>query len=225
MEEDAAMDKRRILSTVCIICGAVFLLLGTAVWLFVKNQSDKAGENAAVAVIQLHDLSEKEVVPAETPVSPAPNASAPPVEEQVAQEEAETREVYQEYTAIFDGRAYLGLLYFPGYDLELPVLAEWDFPGLDLGPERYAGSIGSGSLVIGAHNYASHFSLLNNMEVGDQVVFTDVLGNEFRYVVRQTDVLKPSEQDLLLAEGWDLTLFTCTFGGQARQTLRCELVQ
>ncbi|WP_330619096.1 hypothetical protein, partial [Extibacter sp. GGCC_0201] len=54
------------------------------------------------------------------------------------------------------------------------------------------------------------------------VRFVDADGNEFSYAVAFTDVLGPTAVDeMKAADGWDLTLFTCTWGGASRVTVRC----
>ena len=35
-------------------------------------------------------------------------------------------------------------------------------------------------------------------------------------------VLEPTDIEEMLSEEWDLSLFTCTFGGATRITVRCE---
>ena len=125
-------------------------------------------------------------------------------------------------SAVIDGETYLGVLSFTGYGLELPVLAQWDFEALRQAPAVYAGSVAGNELVIAAHNYRSHFSVLNRMVVGNEVVLTDPAGHALRYVVRKIEVLPPTAIEEMTAGEWDLTLFTCTYGGKTRQTLRCE---
>lgn len=52
---------------------------------------------------------------------------------------------------------------------------------------------------------------------------TDVEGNRFFYQVDSVEILKKTEVEQMEAGDWDLTLFTCTYGGQTRFTLRCVL--
>ena len=51
--------------------------------------------------------------------------------------------------------------------------------------------------------------------------FTDVDGNVFEYMVAETEKLRPEETAEMLSGDWDLSLFTCTYGGQMRLTVRC----
>ena len=77
-------------------------------------------------------------------------------------------------------------------------------------------------LVIAAHNYRSHFGNLKNFTGGEEIIFTDVDGNKFYYTVVLCEILQPTEVEEMKAEEWDLTLFTCTYGGGQRVTIRCE---
>ena len=60
-----------------------------------------------------------------------------------------------------DGYAYIGYLSVPKLELELPVMADWDYTRLRIAPCRYTGSIRGEDLVIMAHNYDSHFGRLS----------------------------------------------------------------
>lgn len=60
--------------------------------------------------------------------------------------------------------------------------------------------------------------------MGDAVRFTDGAGTTFSYVVSEIQQLPGTAIEEMAAGDWDLTLFTCTLGGQARLTLRCTQV-
>lgn len=120
-----------------------------------------------------------------------------------------------------DGVKYLGYLSVPTLKLELPVHAEWDDMRVQSAPCRYSGSIAGGALVIGAHNYDKHFGGISKLAEGDVIVITDGNGAQHRYTVSATEILRPDEVDAMKSDAWDLTLFTCTYGGQSRVTVRC----
>ena len=63
------------------------------------------------------------------------------------------------------------------------------------------------------------------MQEGESVVFTDVDGNVFRYKVSSRETIMPKDIEGMLSGDWDLTMFTCTYGGQQRVTVRCVLVK
>ena len=126
-------------------------------------------------------------------------------------------------TVEIDGRRYIGHLEIPDLNLRLPVAAgEFKLKTLLKSPALYSGSVYKNNMVIAAHNYNSHFGRLKKLDVGAKVIFTDAEGNIFNFVTSGSEILYPSNRDKLLAEGsWQLTLFTCTYNGERRFTLRC----
>ena len=55
--------------------------------------------------------------------------------------------------------------------------------------------------------------------------FTAVSGDVYEYEVEKVETLNPYAVDEMLSGDWDLTLFTCTIGGQTRVTIRLERVE
>lgn len=123
-----------------------------------------------------------------------------------------------------DGVKYIGILEIPALGLELPVISSWSYPALNIAPCRYVGSAYTDDLVIAAHNYSSHFAGLKELQPGCAVIFTDSDGNRFEYEVVLTETLQPDHVEEMKSGGWDLSLFTCTIGGQYRVTVRCEKI-
>ena len=74
-------------------------------------------------------------------------------------------------------------------------------------------------LVSGKHRLRNTYWSL----VGDEITFTDVDGNMFGYEVIELETLSPFAIEEMTGGNWDLTLFTCTVGGQYRVTVRCVL--
>ena len=130
----------------------------------------------------------------------------------------------KEAVVVIDGTGYLGYLSFTGYGKVLPVLADWSFENLQYAPARFSGSVIDNNLVIAAHNYFSHFYLLNEMTEGNEVILTLPDGKEIHYIVDKIERLSPTELDKLTAGDYDLTLFTCTPTGLARTTVRCNKI-
>ena len=124
---------------------------------------------------------------------------------------------------VIDGEEYIGILQIPDLALELPIIGEWSYPRLRTAPCRYVGSACTHDLIIAAHNYASHFGGLASLAQGSEVIFTDMDGNRFIYAVSETEQLPGTAIEEMKSGDWDLTLFTCTIGGAARVTVRCEL--
>ncbi len=121
-----------------------------------------------------------------------------------------------------DGNNYVGVLEIPAVNLKLPVLKDWSESLLRLAPCLYEGNLYDGMIVAG-HNYRSHFGPITRLVPGDVIHFTDVDGNVWTYTVVTTEIIAGSDVEGMEAGNWDLTLFTCTFGGQERFTVRCTM--
>ena len=124
-----------------------------------------------------------------------------------------------------DGNEYVGKIEIFSLDLELPVMNEWSYSNFKIAPCRYEGTPYKDNIIIAAHNYRSHFGALKQLKSGDKISFTDMNNNVFDYEVIYMEVLDRNALDDLLAGEWDLTLFTCTPGGQNRVTVRCERIE
>ena len=157
---------------------------------------------------------------AQTPLE----AEAVPADEQVIPDYQLDPQMEMPVTTI-DGADYIGVLEIPALELRLPVAGTWSYEALAAAPCRYAGSVYLDDLVILAHNYRGFFRDLKLLHAGDAVRFTDADGNVFSYAVSDFEQLHPSQTEDMLCGDWDLTLFTCTIGGQTRVTIRLERVE
>ena len=126
---------------------------------------------------------------------------------------------------MIDGYDYIGFLSIPELELELPVMAEWDYDRLKIAPCRHFGSSRTDDLVIAAHNYQSHFGSLSKLKSGAEIIFTDMDGIENRYtLVRDPETFAPDSVDAVQNSGYDLVLYTCTPGGATRVVAFCDRV-
>lgn len=193
------------------------LLLAASLGLSIYNVLDNRRAGAAVqaATDQLEEMiPQKKSIAVKTPVSTS--AAEEEIPDYVLNPEMDMPVVE------IDGYDYIGTLELPTLGLKLPVMSDWDYPRLKLAPCRYAGSAYQGNLVIAAHNYTNHFGPIKNLKIGNQITFTDSDGNAFSYSVAEIETLDPYDVDDMLSGSWDLTLFTCTVGGQSRVTVRCD---
>ena len=126
-------------------------------------------------------------------------------------------------TKTVDGIAYIGVLEVPKLSLELPVMSHWSYDGLKIAPGRYKGSVYQRNIIIAGHNYRSHFSRLKTLDIGSKIWFIDVEGNRFEYKISDIEIIKGTNVKQMEKGTWDMTLFTCTYGGQNRMALRCTL--
>lgn len=136
-------------------------------------------------------------------------------------------DAYEQYpdldmpTIVIDDASYIGILEIPVLDLRLPVMESWSYEQLETAPCRYDGSAYQGDLIIAGHNYDTHFGKLKLLGAGDAVVFTDVDGNTFNYQVAESEIVDENGTVQMYAGDWELTLFTCTYDGGERVTVRC----
>lgn len=189
------------------------LLIAAALFITAFNLREEAA--ARTASVHAADRLEA-LIPAHTPRPAAvPGAVLP---ENVPETDMEMP------VKTVDGVDYIGVIAVPSLSLELPVASEWSYERLKTSPCRYSGSVYSGDMVLCAHNYSSHFGQIKTLKPGDAVVFTDVDGNVYNYEVAELETLQPAAVDEMKSGEWDLTLFTCTIGGQTRVTVRCDRV-
>jgi sortase A len=121
-----------------------------------------------------------------------------------------------------EGEHYIGVLEMPTLELSFPIVRDWSYAKLKNAPNRYKGSIFDNNLILIAHNYRRHFGRINLLAKGDSVVFIDVDGVVYEYVVAGTEILRGTAVEEMEAGEWDLTMFTCTMSGQSRITVRCN---
>lgn len=189
--------------TICMLLGAVLVLAALSLFLWNRWEDSAAGAASEKALPQI----------------------IAQIEAQNGEEESSLPDPYDPaMTEVeIDGYLYIGCLSIPSLGLELPVMSDWSYPQLKLSPCRYSGSTGTGDLVICAHNYARHFGNLKTLSEGAEVYFTDMEGRNRRYEVAAVEILPPTDLENMTAGEYDLTLFTCTYGGQSRVTVRCDL--
>ena len=197
------------IGTVCIGLGVV--LLCAALLLFLSNQKEAyEAEISANAVLPLV----KQQIPDE-PQAINPAELGIPVE-------FRDPELFVMTEKEIDGQRYIGCLSIPSLELELPIISNWSYSRVKIAPCRYTGSVNGDDLVLMAHNYARHFGRLSQLSVGDSVIFTDMDGITTVYEVVAKDILMPTAVEEMTAGNFDLTLFTCTYGGKSRVTVYCD---
>ena len=102
------------------------------------------------------------------------------------------------------------------------MLSQWSYPNLKVAPCRYSGSLYQNDLILCAHNYASHFGKLKTLQPGDTLLFTDMDDQVVSFQMVEQEILEPDDEEAMTTGDWDLTLFTCTPGGQTRVTVRFQ---
>jgi sortase A len=203
---------------VCIVLGVLLLAGAGALGLYNMIQDMAARDAAAAAMSQLVEQLQENT--ANEPTIPE-DAIVPGLELQIpvdllTDEDKKMAEVK------IDGYNYIGYLSIPALELELPIMSSWSYRQLRIAPCRYSGSLRGEDLVLMAHNYSRHFGKISNLNVGDAVSFTDVDGAVTHYRVVAMDILEPTAVDVMTSGEFDLTLFTCTYGGGSRVTVYCN---
>ena len=193
-----------------VAAGAVLILSALLLLLYNRYEDAHAGQEAENLLENVETVIETKRIKA--PVTSKQQDAAPsttPLDPQMP-------------VVMLDGYEYVGYVEIPVLGLKLPVMSEWDYNRLKLAPCRQFGSSRTDDLVIAAHNYESHFGYLYQLELGDQVIFTDMDGIENLYEVTGLDTLNPIEVDAVQNSGHDLVLYTCTYEGKTRVTVFCD---
>ena len=201
--------KKRFTRGKALMLSGIVLLLGAG-GLYGYNQwmDYQAGQESEEAVITLvEEIQNNDVVIVEVPEA----------------EEGPSAELMK--VAELDGAYYMGVLTIPALEKILPVQSDWSMEKLKRTPCRYSGNIEEGELVIAGHNYKKHFTGLSRLAQGDSVVFTDLEGNQIFYEVREIYTVAATDIEGMVNSGYDLSLFTCNYGGKARVTVRCSRVE
>ena len=152
-------------------------------------------------------------------------------DEDVGSDNADEKPLYEIYPDMempvltIDGVDYIGILIVPSLGLELPVAGNWSYPNLRRSPCRYKGSAYSNDMIIAGHNYSRHFGGLKNLAIGEEISFRDVDGHIFQYQVDDIETIPGTAVEDMDAGEWDMTLFTCTYGGKSRVTIRCRKLE
>lgn len=196
--------------------GLLLLTAALFLWAYNGQESRRAGDSAQQVITELTQSLTQQ---------PPAEAGADPEQEEAVKLPEYLLDAQREMPEkTVDGRDYIGVLSIPTLQLELPVMSRWSYPNLKEAPCRYSGSLYQNNLIICAHNYASHFGRLKTLQPGDTLLFTDMDDQVVSFQMVEQETLDPYDQEAMTTGDWDLTLFTCTPGGQTRVTVRFQRV-
>jgi sortase A len=135
---------------------------------------------------------------------------------------SESSSIGTKYSKTINNVTYIGILYFPEIsNLAVPVIDECSDSNLKLSACRYAGSIDNSNMIIAGHSYKAIFGKLNsNLKEGSIVYFKDLSGNVYKYKLKDTEYLLPTDVQQMQTGDWGLTLFTCSYDNQKRIAFR-----
>ncbi len=206
---------------IALIFFGFVLLIGSALLLIHNFREDEqagvaAGEQLSLLVEQIRVQKEEMQIP----------TASPEEEEALFNElqptpDTEEKELVMDEIQV-DGKGYIGYISFPTLELDLPVMSNWTVEKLYSAPCHYFGTVQEENLVIMAHNYSRHFGRITELRSGDPVYFINCFGEAFFYEVEFQEILPSNCIPQLTSGEFDLTLFTCTYGGANRITVRCN---
>lgn len=214
--------NRRQLGLAFIILGAA--LIFAALSLFAYNKYDDY-KSSKVANETLADIGETIPYVDTLDRIAKKGYNTTPIKEDSDKEGQETMgstTVENMETITVNGIEYIGIVNIPAMNITLPVTKGWSYPLMKRAACCYDGSAQMGNMIIVAHNLPSYFKGLQNLNTGDNIIFIDAAGNEYVYEILQTEILGAYDVEGCRAgsDEWDITLFSCTYGGRQRVTVR-----
>lgn len=196
---------RRKLSGILIGFGVLMILGAAGLLLHNRQESEREASFSARVIPMLESRIE----------AAAETATAPPLE-------PDPKAPVRKMTVVsIEGHDYIGVLEIPAIDYRAPIMADWSYEKLEISACRFFGSVYTDDLVLCAHNYDRLYRKISALQPGDAVWFTDMDGLTWCYEVADLETLGPNMVSEMTDSGYELTFFTCTYGGQARLTLRC----
>ena len=204
---------RKRLAKILMITGTVCVLAALSLFIYNKVVSYNAAKFAEEVVTQLRSSAYPE----------NPESRNDPTQDNTAGVPDKDSAASMDMIPV-KGYQFIGYLSIPTLRLNLPVISDCDYDKLIFSPCRYSGAPATDDFVIAAHNYSSHFGFISGLSVGDTVSFIDVHARQIDYKVELIDTLSPTDVKNMTSGEYDLTLFTCTYSGQARVTVRCNRI-
>lgn len=118
---------------------------------------------------------------------------------------------------------FVGLLEIPQYQVSLPVAAGWDEEYISTYPGRFSGSAYDNTLVVGGSGREGQLEVLSQLNQGDEIVFVDVTGTEFRYEAEQIDRAKELSAEDLYNPDYEFTIFARDMQSRDYIIIRCGI--
>lgn len=195
-----------------MILGAVLITSALLLLLYNKNEDSQAGQAAEAVIPELQDVITENQAIREVEPTVMPHID---LNDKIAVERS-----YEMTVSEIDGHGYIGYISIPVLELELPIMAESSYPKLKIAPCRQFGTVKGRDLIIAGHNYARHFGYLTHLKQDDVLIFTDMNGETTVYSMLEIEILEATQVKEMQSGEWDLTLYTCTYGGKRRIAVR-----
>ena len=210
------MSKIKRTRTLLISLGCCCIIAAAALAVYNYLSDSNAGAEADKLTASFSQLLDE----ARATNTPDPSAVDPGLEWLPTQSETTEGEIK---TLTIGELDICGSLSLPTLGINLAIISDWSYPKLAVSACRYSGTP-EGQMIIMAHNYQSHFGRLTELSAGDTVSFTDADGTVYDYQVFATETWATDQLYEIISGDWDLTLFTCTYGGASRVVVRCDLI-
>lgn len=199
-----------------IVAGAVLIFLASALVLYNEVDNYRCEKAAEGVLNEVADYVDYEAAINEILEGNKENPSTAVPPDTLLPEE------YVEKTFVIQDVEYIGVINIPAIDITLPVTSDWDMKKMKSAACRYSGSKGNDDLIICAHNLKAFFSGIKSLDTDDIIIFVDAEGTAYSYRVIQIGTISAYDTEKMLSgsEEWDITLFTCTYGGSDRYAVR-----
>ncbi|MBP1736602.1 MAG: hypothetical protein H6Q60_483 [Oscillospiraceae bacterium] len=209
------MNKRAKRGLISVLFGFAFLLGALGFQLYNSWEDAQAGKAAdtLLSQVELQIQDNSQATSGESDEESIPGGSA--LSELI---DASLTENVPSYS-----QDLLGMIEIPSLNLTLPIQQEYSLANLKVSPCRFTNEGTLDRLVICGHNYKTHFGKLSHLTSGDSVVLTTMDGTVYHFTVTEVTDINSNDWDSLETGDWDLSLFTCTLGGQMRVLVRCTL--
>ena len=198
-------------------------LAGTVLALFPSWEQHKEQERQAALLSRIEKAARQKELPPGSTIVPetAGRVAGSDLLEEKAAFEQETEAGWPEKEAVKLPKegSEIGILTIPRIEAELPVTAGVSEKQLKISEgwvmqTEMVGSVGN-AVIAGHRSYTSglHFNRLDELEAGDEILFTAADGEAMRFIVEETLTVDPDDPAVfsLPQEGRaQLTLYTCT---------------
>lgn len=121
-----------------------------------------------------------------------------------------------------NGEDFSGLVRVPAFGVTLPIGNDWNTTNLSQYPCRFWGSAYDHSLIIGGSGQKGQFDFCTKLDLGNQILITDMAGAEFSYEVMRIDRREHTDMDTFLETDCDLILFARDTASKSYIIVRCQ---
>lgn len=214
----------KILSNILLSIGACLIVCGAILYGVNEHEGNRAYAMSVDEIVKVKDEISRIKAGEASKASADPSGDTASAGKDGAEKGASETAAPEKKTlpvVTIDGYPYDGYLSIPAIDLEMPVVDSCNEEYLEYFLCRFYGDPYDGGMVIAGHNYRRIFRKIKELQVGDQVLLTTMDGEQFLYTVSDIEIIEGTGTEQMLDGNWDLTLFTCTFGGKERYTVRC----